>query len=112
MYHGDFLDRSLWIDSAPPLFDITYVIGTLNVDYGMYNGNLFTYFEQVLNQATATTAHATVFIMLQDTGGIDQYRSLPIPNVTDLLLQQRRPFVVDYSRMLGVYKLTVYSQQF
>jgi hypothetical protein len=98
-------------DTDLPEVDWTFVIGTLNVNYG-YNGSKWDYLRRMLERSFTHTRTGTVFILLHDSLGVDQYVDFPIPNVTDLVLEYGRAFSVDYVKFPAIYKLVVYTNLF
>lgn len=89
-------------------FDLVYVIGTLNINYGT-EVQPWEYLEMMLRKALDVTELGgnAVFVLLHDTGGVDQYISYPIPNISDLIMKFNMPFSIEYGVIPSVYKLTI-----
>jgi hypothetical protein len=89
-------------------FDLVYVIGTLNINYGT-DVQPWDYLEMMMRKALDVTELGGVatFVLLHDTGGVDQYISYPIPNVSELIMKFNMPFSIDFGQIPSVYKLSI-----
>ena len=88
-------------------FDHVYMIGALNMDYGLYETNNWDYIELMLRKAVDIAIKNITFVLFHDNGGDDKFVSYPIPNLTELVLKFNLPFVIDYDQDTGIYKLTI-----
>lgn len=89
-------------------FNYTFLIGTLNLDYGS-DLQPWENLELMLRKALDDTIQGgkVTLILLNDNGGVDEYLAYPIPNLTDTILKFGFPFELDYGKIPSVYKITI-----
>lgn len=87
-------------------YDHVFAIGTLNIDYG-WNTDDWTHIELLITKALELSNYSVTLILLHDNGGFDMYKSFPIPNIADMILQFNCSFTIDYDNETGIYKLTL-----